>query len=269
MNERNRNQCIVLLPSSPYFDRFFEEILSPAIIETGLSPSRLQWSSLSPTPVNLFVDEIECAGALFADISEGTPEIWLAIGCAIALGIPLCLVSSKLDFCLPLGVQHLPVIPYPHDAFPGDYAQLQQNIFTQLSTTVPQPATTQSEPQIHTPFLPPSPAPAVSDDLVSYEVMALTIIDLKASSAGLSPRDLGLEMQARGSAHLTSHAMNALKRRRFIERKPVQISQGDELHISENLFITRAGQDWLTRHGRRSTTHRSTARPREQSFNKR
>jgi hypothetical protein len=100
--------------------------------------------------------------------------------------------------------------------------------------------------------------------------MALTIIDLRSTDSGLSPRELGLEMQARGSAHLTSHAMNALKRRRFIERKPVQISQGNELHISDNLFITRAGHDWLLRHGKRSaTTHRSTTRTRESSLHNR
>ena len=111
--------------------------------------------------------------------------------------------------------------------------------------------------------MPSAPIPAPSDDLVSYEVIALTIIDLRASDVGLSPRDLGLEMRARDCAHLTSHAMNALKRRRFIERKPVQISQGNELHISENLFITRAGAEWLMRHGKRATTHRSTTRSRQ------
>jgi hypothetical protein len=63
--------------------------------------------------------------------------------------------------------------------------------------------------------------------------------------------------------------MNALKRRRFIERRPVQITQGNELHISENLFLTLAGEEWLLRHIRRSAAHRSIARPRELSQNKR
>jgi hypothetical protein len=92
--------------------------------------------------------------------------------------------------------------------------------------------------------------------------MAMTILDLKASNTGLSPRDLGLEMQACNAAPLTSHAMNALKRRRFIETKPVQISEGNELYLSENLFLTRTGQDWLIRHGKRATAQRTTARSR-------
>jgi hypothetical protein len=266
MSERNK-QCIVLLPIGQHYERLFDEILELAIIETGLVPSRFHLNSRSPTPINLFVDEIEQAEALFADISENIAEIWLAVGCAVALGIPLCLISSRIDSNLPLGIQYLPLIPYRADAFPSDYLQLQQNITAQLSAILPQADMVEPEPDLHIPFLPSTPIPA-SDDLVSYEVMALTIIDLKASELGLSPRDLSLEMKARGSAHLTSHAMNALKRRKFIERKPVQISQGNELHISDNLFITLTGQDWLIRHGKRATTHRSTIRTRELPLNK-
>ena len=279
MSECNNKQCIVLLPSSLYFDRLFDEVLEPAILDTGLAPSRIHRSSLSPTPVNVFVDEIEQAEALFADVSENIPEIWLAVGCAIALGKPLCLISSRMDSTMQMGIQYLPLIPYTADALPSDYAQLQQNISSQLSAILPQPKFAKPEPQLREPqsqeprlqepSLPSDPAPTLSDDLASYEVLALTIIDIKASGAGLSPRDLGLEMQARGSAHLTSHAMNALRRRRFIERKPVQLTQGNEVHISENLFLTRAGQEWLLRHGKRTTTHRSTMRTRELSLNKR
>ncbi len=268
MSERNK-QCIVLLPSSLYFDRLFDEVLEPAIRETGLASSRIHRNSLSPAPVNIFVDEIEQAEALFADVSENIPEFWIAVGCAVALGKPLCLISSRMDASPQLGIQYLPLIPYPADALPNDYAQLQQDISSQLSAILPQPNLEQPESRLQQPSLPSDPASPVSGDLASYEVMALTIIDMKASGAGLSPRDLGLEMQTRGSAHLTSHAMNALRRRRFIERKPVQLTQGNEVHISENLFLTRAGQEWLLRHGKRATSHRSTRRTREISANKR
>jgi hypothetical protein len=268
MSERNKKQCIVLLPSSAYFDRLFDEVLEPAILDTGLAPSRIHRSSLSPTPVNVFVDEIEQVEALFADVSENIPEIWLAVGCAVALGKPLCLISSRQDSSLQLGIQYLPLIPYPADALPSDYAQLHQNISSHLSALPPQPEFAQREPQLQKPSLPLDPKPMLSDDLAAYEALALTIIDMKGSGAGLSPRDLGLEMQLRGSAHLTSHAMNALRRRQFIERKPVRLTQGNETHISENLFLTRAGQEWLLRHGKRATTHRSTMRTRELSLNK-
>lgn len=269
MSEQNQNRCIVLLPSGPHYERLFGEVLQPAIVETGLAPSYLYLHSQSPIQIDAFVEEIEQADALFADLSEDTSEIWLAAGCAVALGKPLCLISSKLDVRPPLSIQHLPLIPYPADAFPSDYAELQRNIFAQLSVPRPQPEPVHPEPESYTPFLPSAAPPALSDDLASYEVMALTIISVRAGDSGLSPRDLGLEMQTHASAHLTSHAMNTLKRRRFIEKKPVQISQGNELHISENLFITRAGQEWLLHHSRRVTTHRSTTRTRDLSLNNR
>jgi hypothetical protein len=262
MSERNKRQCIVLLPSGPHFERLFDEVLGLAISKTGMVPSRLYWNAFAPTPIHIFVDEIEQAEALVADISEHTDEIWLAVGCAVALGKPLCLISSAMEVNAPLGIQYLPHISYLVDAFPSDYVELQQKIYAQLSAIMPHANTAQPEPQRQVPIPPSSPTPASSEDLASYEVMAMTILDLKASNTGLSPRDLGFEMRACNAAPLTSHAMNALKRRRFIETKPVQVSEGNELHLSENLFLTRTGEDWLTRHGKRATAQRTAVRSR-------
>ena len=261
MSEHNQKQCIVLLPSGPHFERLFDEVLEIAIRNSGLVPSRLYWNAFSPTPIHLFVDEIEQAEAVVADTSEHTEEIWLAVGCAVALGKPLCLISSAPEEAnVPLGIQYLPHISYPLDAFPRDYVELQKKIYAQLSAVMPHSETPQPESQ-H-PIPPSSPTSTYSDDLASYEVMALTILDLKGSNAGLSPRDLGLEMRACNAAPLTSHAMNALKRRRFIQTKPVQIGEGNELYLSENLFLTRTGEDWLIRHGKRATAQRTPARSR-------
>jgi hypothetical protein len=272
MTNLNKNQCAVLLPSGTRFERLFDEVLELAVIETGLIPTRLQQNSEFPTPINVFIDEIEKAATLLADVSENTPEIWLAVGCAVALGNPLCLISSKSANGLPASIQHLPLIPYPDEAFPSDYIQLQQNITAQLSAIMPridQFEIANPEPASDTPSQSSVPAPNPSDDLVSYEVLALKIIDRKATETGLSPRALGLEMQAGESGHLTSHAMNALKRRGFIERKSVHIRERNELYISDNLFLTREGEDWLARHGKRATADRSGATSRELFLNNR
>jgi hypothetical protein len=262
MSEPNKRQCIVLLPSGPGFERLFDEVLELAISKTGLAPTRLCWNAFAPTPIHILVDQIEQAEALVADISEHTDEIWLAVGCAVALGKPLCLISSALESNLPRGIQYLPHVSYPVDAFPRDYLELQQKIYAQLWAIMPHASTAPPEPPRLASPPTPSPASVSSEDLASYEVMAMTILDVKASKVGLSPRDLGLEMQACNAAPLTSHAMNALKRRRFIEIKPVQVSQGNEFHLSENLFLTRTGEDWLIRHGKRATAQRATARSR-------
>ncbi|MEO6804693.1 MAG: hypothetical protein ABI286_10850 [Edaphobacter sp.] len=260
MSESNKNRCVVLLPFGPHFERLYNEVLESAITEAGLIPFRHRQNARLPTPINIFVDEIEQAGALFAEISENIPEIWLAIGCAISLGIPVCLISSSLQSSMPLGVQYLPLIHYPADSFPSDHLQLQQNILAQLSAILPRPEIPAQAPTHSTSSAPSTPDPAPSEELASYEVLALTILDLNASRNGLSPRELALEMRSRNSAHLTSHAMNALRRRGFVERKQVQINEGNEQHISENLFLTHLGDEWLVRHDRKTSMHRSTSR---------
>src|SRR4051794_18681715 len=205
MSEHTQKQCVVLLPSGAHFERLFEEVLEIAIHNTGLVPSRLYWNAFSPTPIHVFVDHVEQAEAVVADTSEHTEEIWLAVGCAVALGKPLCLISSAEEGAnVPLGIQYLPHISYPLDAFPRDYIELQKKIHAQLSAIMPLSEAPQPEPQ-H-PLPPSSSASTYPNDLASYEVMALTILELKGSNAGLSPRDLGLEMCACNAAPLTSHA---------------------------------------------------------------
>jgi hypothetical protein len=143
----------------------------------------------------------------------------------------------------------------------------------------PSPVETLQRPPHHAPVAPPQlphhahhidtpPADAfantpLSAELTSHEVLALKIIDTHASSEGLSPRDLGLEMQASESGHLTSHVMNSLKRRRFIERRPVSVSNGTNGYISENLFITWQGKNWLLQHSPRENSHRPNSTPSE------
>jgi len=120
----------------------------------------------------------------------------------------------------------------------------------------------------YTPPVAPPPADAfanipLSADLTTHEILALKIIDTHASSEGLSPRDLGLEMQASESGHLTSHVMNSLKRRRFIERRPVSVTNGSDGYISENLFITWQGKNWLLQHSPQQNSHRPNSTPSE------
>lgn len=264
MNIVNQRHCLVMLPLSRNFQRLYDEVLELAVIETGLTPRLIQQNAQYPTPINVFVDEIEQAGALLADISDNTAEIWLAVGCAISLGKPLCLISSRSESQQPMGIQYLPLIPYPAAAFPSDYIQLQHNISAQLSAIMPRIEVAEAKPQVPIAAPPPAQPQQTSGELVSYEIDALTIIARKATEIGLSPRELGIQMKAHDSAHLTSHAMNALRRRGFIERKSVEIKEGNQLHVCDNLFLTGRGRDWLIRNRKRSTpAHRSASRPRE------
>jgi hypothetical protein len=353
MTEQSNNRCVVLLPAAdPRFTRLFDELFTIAITEAGLIPHRIEQIAAEHFPVERLVHEIAKADIVFADLSESSDEIWFALGCALALTKPLCLISSTLEFTLPLNLQNLEIIPYPTAPFPRDYSQLRLGITHQLLAKRPRPIARQlqqpapqesfqrqqPEPQesfqrqraetqesfqrqqpkpqesfqrqqplqpqqplpvaaaplpiaahIAAPVpaaplpmpmaapiaspVPAAPAPIaapvaeavantpLSDELTSHEVLALSIIDIHASSEGLSPRDLGLEMQANDSAHLTSHAMSSLKRRKFIDRRPVSVTDGADSYLSEKLFITWSGKNWLLQHGKRSHSLRSNSAP--------
>jgi hypothetical protein len=254
------NRCFVLLPTGdPLYARLFDEVFALAIKEAGLVPFRVKHSQTEPLPIDLLVREIAKSDALLADLSQNGDEIWCAVGCALALKKPLCLISSKLDFTLPLNLQYLKIIPYPAVPCPSDYRELEQKIKDQLLVRrqnavalQPQESLPESAP------IAPESAP-LPEDLTAHEVLALTIIDIHASAEGLSPRALGMEMQTRGSAHLTSHAMNSLKRRKLIERRPVPVTDGVETYISDNLFITWSGKNWLLQHGQQASSMRSSS----------
>jgi hypothetical protein len=263
MSELKRNRCFALLPPGhPHYAKLFHELFSLAIVEAGMIPYCLQESSSEPLPINVLLEEIAKADAIFADLSENSVDIWFALGCALCLKKPLCLISSRLEFSLPLDIQDLDIIPYPASPFPSDYAELEQNIIEQLSAKRTQAGTFKPAQPLsaNAPAALPSLLPSsdiFSEDLTSYEVLALSIIDLKTSGDGLSPRTLGLEMQAHESAHLTSHAINALRRRKLIEKRSVRVTDGPKFYISDNLFITQMGQEWLIRHGKRKNLQRS------------
>jgi hypothetical protein len=262
MSELKGNRCFALLPSvDPHYAKLFHELFSLAIVEAGMIPYCLQENSSEPLPIDVLLQEIAKADAIFADLSENSVDIWFALGCALALKKPLCLISSRLEFSLPLDIQDLEIIPYPATPFPSDYTELEQNIIEQLAKR-PQAVTLKpAQPLSATaPAALPSllPSSGISlEDLTSYEVLALTIIDLKTSGDGLSPRTLGLEMQAHESAHLTSHAINALRRKKLIEKRSVRVTNGPQPYISDNIFITQMGEEWLIRHGKRKSLQRS------------
>jgi hypothetical protein len=302
MSEKMGNRCFVLLPSGdPHYARLFDEVFSLAIMEAGLVPYRVQQSPSEPLSIDLLLNEIAKADFVLADLSQNGEQIWFALGCALALKKQLCLTSSKATSRSPLSIRSLKILSYPADALPSDYRELEKKIKNQLLGKEPEPVATKPTPVAAKPELvasqpapvatkpepvaaqpvqvAPQPAPvaaqpilvtapippesSLSKDLTAHEVLALTIIDVHASAEGLSPRALGLEMQTRDSAHLTSHAMNSLKRRKFIERRPVPVADGAGGYISDNLFITWSGKNWLLQHSQRTNSLRSNSSARQ------
>ena len=273
MSEQNNQRCVVLLPAGPFFTRLFDEILAPALTASGYLPGLMQRISPSPVPAAHLIQQIDHCHLLLVDLSENTPEIWFTAGYATASGKPLCLISSLPEPASPLSLDAPAPIAYPATAFPSDFHELQQHILRWLAayaavsrqnvaqqqpeTQPPVPAHRLAEVLSSTPLSVPqddfTDQLSTDNDLASYEVLALKLIDLKTTEDGLSPRDLALQMRDNQSAHLTSHAMNALKRRGFIERREVNVTEGVEIFLSDRLFLTPLGEQWLVLNEKRST----------------
>lgn len=269
MNNRACGRCVILLPPGIYFERLQQEIIIPAICAARMEPVLIKHDSTTPVSMSDLAEQIRRTEVLLVDLSENTAEVWFAIGCALSLDRPCCVLSSEPMVPSTLSIMHEGVITYPADAFPSDYIELQQKITRMLGSSAShrdESSTSTSSNTAHIrPNAPTGEYPldsssgarlaASNGDLVSYEILALTIIYLKSTADGISPRTLGLEMQTRNSAHLTSHAMNALRRRRFIERRTVNIAEGPNMVASDNIFITVPGEAWLMQHGKRATPH--------------
>jgi hypothetical protein len=145
MNEQINNRCLALLPAGdPHYGKLFHQLFALAIMKAGRMPFRIQESSTQPLPIDVLLQEITRADAVFADLSENSLDIWLALGCALVLKKPICLISSKLEFSLPIDIQDLEIIPYPATPFPSDYAELEQNIVEHLLAKRPPTGTRQT-----------------------------------------------------------------------------------------------------------------------------
>ncbi len=109
MSERNKKQMHRSTTLRPAFRTSVRRSARDRHRQAGLLSLRsFQRTFRSPTPINIFIDEIEQAAALFADISENTAEIWLAVGCATRSASRFASSLPRCDSTLPLGIQYLP-----------------------------------------------------------------------------------------------------------------------------------------------------------------
>ena len=140
MTEQSSNRCVVLLPAgNPHYVRLFDELFTLAIREAGLVPHHIQQSPTEPFPIDRLIQELTAAAAVFADLTVNCDDIWFALGCAVALKKPLCLISSRLDFSPPHNIHDMQIISYPAAPFPSDCREFKKNIANRLLRAHGQP----------------------------------------------------------------------------------------------------------------------------------
>lgn len=129
--------CFVMqvFDGGPY-DRRYDETFAPAIQKGAATPVRAD-KILGSKPI---IDKIESAirGATiaFAEISEDNPNVFIELGYALDLRVPLVMVCDRAKRkTLPFDITHRPVIFYKTES-QGDFEQLSRDIQAAVSAAL-------------------------------------------------------------------------------------------------------------------------------------
>jgi hypothetical protein len=290
-----RLKCFVIAsPQDRRFEQLYEEIYDGAIRgaasrgtanqDAELIPCRTTFDAAAKLSMETIAQDIAYCDACFADLSQDSAYQWFAIGCALALGKPLCLVSSKnVAEDAPFALPQPGVIQYPLHALPSDYQRLRDGITNRLRLVVSQRAVAGAEGKteiaaktaetvvVSSRVVEESAKSAdeatVTDiaaqvaetateavgallelsvgDVRVHELLALTIILREQGVEGLTLRELALEMNKHGVAQATSLSIHGLCRKQLVERRLISKSNEQQSYDEERLFVSPAGQAWI------------------------
>jgi hypothetical protein len=264
----NRYCFVIGSANDSHFNELYNELFRVAIEGAQLTPLRPDAEAASMTSV---AQQIGASAACFADLSQENASTWFAVGCAVALGKPLCLISSTAGAVNPLVAGLEGLITYPVHSLPSDYRRLQQQITNQLLFVVPAAGVAArvplAEPKDLMETILPTPVVAASVPLTKFstitevidsndlqlavrdirvhELLALSIICAGPSLEGMTLRLLAQEMNKHGVAQATSLSINGLCRKRLVERRLIPVKVDGKLYDEECLFVTVEGQRWI------------------------
>ena len=132
-----KQTCFVIqvFDNGPY-DRRYEETFAPAIASGGASAVRADRILGSKPIIEKIEGALREATVAFAEISENNANVFIELGYALAIGIPLVMVCDKAKRpTLPFDIGHRPVIFYKTETA-GDFAKLKEEIETAVSAAL-------------------------------------------------------------------------------------------------------------------------------------
>jgi hypothetical protein len=221
--------------NGPY-DRRFDETFSPAIKRGGANALRAD-KILGTKPV---IEKIEAAirdcTIAFAEITENNSNVFIELGYALSLDIPLVMVCDKTKRAtLPFDISHRPVIFYKTES-QGNFEELAKGIETSVAAALHEAATKRSMRPADTVSLRSSDG---LKDRILLEVLESEI----GNPQGLPAYVLKRALSADGvTERLTSLAALALTRDGLIESTAFEDRDGDGYMTYK---LTESGKDLL------------------------
>jgi predicted transcriptional regulator len=217
------------------YDRRFEETFAPAIAKGGAKALRAD-KILGTKPI---IDKIEtalrAADIAFAEISENNPNVFIELGYALNLGIPLVMACDAAKRgVLPFDITHRPVIFYKTES-QGDFERLSNDVEIAVKAAITEAA----DRGLSLPVSVATRAPLQQDELKTR--IMLEILDAQMTDPdGLSAYGIKKALSAAGTPErVTSLATMKLLSEGMIHAEKMTDYNNDE-------FLAYA----LTDHGR-------------------
>lgn len=238
---RPMSNCFVIQPfDEGRFDKRFEDILSPAIIEAGLTPYRVDRDPKVTIPIEEIESGIRSSAVCLADITLDNPNVWFELGFAIAANKSVVLVcAEERTTRFPFDVQHRSIIRYSSES-PRDFDSLRKKIVNRLKALL-QKGESLSQVSAHSPL-------AAVEGLSQQELITLAAIaeNLDTPNDHVSAYLVRKDVEASGFTKMA--AVVGLKS--LIEKKLVTFEtfpdpmDGDEYTA---YLLTESGWQWILR----------------------
>lgn len=230
--------CFVIQPfDKGVYDKRYDDIFSPAIIEAGLQPYRVDRDPSVNIPIENIVSGIKNSEMCLAEITTDNPNVWFELGFAIALQkdvVLICSIDRKSRF--PFDVQHRNIIEYSNES-KSDFDTLKEKIKDRIEAIIKKQ---QDLGQLTT----DSPIED-TEGLQQHEMMALIIIMQNSfiADSGVGGYTIKQDMNRAGYTDIAiSLALRSLAQKNKIHYNTESDRNGNEYSV---YFVTSEGERWL------------------------
>lgn len=245
-------RCFVIQPfDGGQFDKRFDDVLSPAIVDAGLNAYRVDRDPTVTVPIDAIESGIRDSAACIADISTDNPNVWFELGYAMSCQKPVVLIcAASRPTRFPFDIQHRHIIKYNTEA-PRDFTLLRNEIAERLRAALAKEASVQSLSQT---------ALRETQGLEPHEIAALVIIaesDLDPDSFP-GAHSLKQDMAKAGYTELaTVLAVKALRAKGLVGS--VEAQGYNESYTAYHLLDS--GMQWLQSNRNRLMLKKGAPRP--------
>jgi hypothetical protein len=235
------NRCFVIQPfdAGGDYDKRYDEVLVPAIMEAELEPYRVDRDPAADVLISAIESQIAGATACVADISEDNPNVWYELGFAFAAGTEVVLICSSDRKKFPFDVQHRNIIRYTLGS-PSDFASLSEKIASRLKTVRERPKKIASLTSV---------SQGDTLGLKEHEIAVLVTIMGECLDEGevMTMQRLKGEMEQAGYAPVaTALAVRSLAAAEFIQSATQQ--DHEDGYYFTGYRVTDDGAQWLSDH---------------------